>query len=70
MVKHSTLDLPLCPYQIFLNSATLSWPKDKVTGETAATSATTTPKTAFSLLDISLDFPEGELSLICGRLGA
>ena len=28
-----------------------------------------TPKTAFSLLDLTLDFPEGELSLICGRLG-
>jgi hypothetical protein len=56
--------------QIFLNSATISWPKDKVANETAAASASATPKTAFSLLDLSLNFPEDQLSLICGRLGA
>lgn len=70
--------------RISLNSATITWPQDRV-GSAAATGSSTpaiigrastssssasTPRRRFVLLDLTLDFPEGELSLICGKLGS
>ena len=71
---------------IALNSATISWPRERVgsavttgTGTPAlitsnatslAGSASGTPKRKFVLIDLTLDFPQGELSLICGKLGS
>lgn len=54
---------------------TITWPRDRAASESgslsrSAPSASSTPKTSFTLQDISLSFPQGELSLICGRLGA
>lgn len=53
---------------IILNNATYTWPKDDSDG--APKSTAPTPRAQFSLADLTLRFPEGKLSLICGRLGS
>ncbi|WWC65828.1 uncharacterized protein I303_108450 [Kwoniella dejecticola CBS 10117] len=58
---------------ILLSSATYTWPRDDSATSTArngvSRSTATTPKNAFTLADLTLRFPKGKLSLICGRLG-
>ena len=56
---------------ITMTSATFTWPRDDSAAPQANGSRSTavTPKTAFLLFDLSLRFPHGKLSLICGRLG-
>ncbi|KAJ7040968.1 multidrug resistance-associated ABC transporter [Mycena alexandri] len=46
--------------RIFLSSASVSWPL----------SAQSQSNTPFTLSDLSLEFPIGELSLICGKVGS
>lgn len=48
---------------IAMKSATTTWPQ-------GGSKSTGTPKNEFALLDVSLVFPAGELSLICGKLGS
>ncbi|KZT58208.1 multidrug resistance-associated ABC transporter [Calocera cornea HHB12733] len=55
---------------IALNSATITWPQDRSMGTSATPSAAATPRGKFLLLDLTLSFPDGELSLICGKLGS
>ncbi|EJU00344.1 multidrug resistance-associated ABC transporter [Dacryopinax primogenitus] len=55
---------------IVLNSATITWPQDRNMGTSATPSIAPTPRGKFSLLDLTLSFPAGELSLICGKLGS
>nr|XP_019043546.1 ATP-binding cassette transporter [Kwoniella bestiolae CBS 10118]OCF22476.1 ATP-binding cassette transporter [Kwoniella bestiolae CBS 10118] len=59
---------------IILSSATYTWPRDESATPMAqnnpSRSTATTPKNAFTLADLSLRFPRGKLSLICGRLGS
>ncbi|WWD04597.1 hypothetical protein V865_002668 [Kwoniella europaea PYCC6329] len=59
---------------IVLSSATYTWPRDdsavSITQNGSSRSTATTPKNAFTLADLSLRFPKGKLSLICGRLGS
>lgn len=55
--------------KIALQSATITWPQDRA-GASTAPSAASTPKQKFVLVDLSLEFPKGELSLICGKLGS
>jgi ABC-type multidrug transport system fused ATPase/permease subunit len=67
-------EIPPAPYSeeggpIVFNSATISWPQSRFTGSTPA-SVVSTPRKRFVLMDLNLDFPLGELSLICGRLGS
>ncbi|RXW15952.1 hypothetical protein EST38_g9897, partial [Candolleomyces aberdarensis] len=57
---------------IVLQSCTITWPQDR-TGSNAsslAPSASSTPRHKFLLMDLTLNFPQGELSLICGKLGS
>ncbi|KAI0717016.1 multidrug resistance-associated ABC transporter [Earliella scabrosa] len=56
-------------HPIALQSATITWPQDRSRGS-AAPSAASTPRHKFILMDLTLDFPLGELSLICGKLGS
>lgn len=58
------------PSPIALQSATITWPQDRTRGTSSAPSAASTPKHKFMLIDLSLEFPHGELSLICGKLGS
>ncbi|OSD05140.1 multidrug resistance-associated ABC transporter [Trametes coccinea BRFM310] len=58
------------PQQIALVSATITWPQDRTRGTSAAPSVASTPRHKFVLVDVTLDFPLGELSLICGKLGS
>lgn len=51
-------------------SATVTWPQHRTTSSSAMSSAAATPKRKFLLMDMTLDFPLGELSLICGKLGS
>jgi hypothetical protein len=53
-----------------LQNATLTWPQDRIRSGSAAASIAPTPKNKFILMDVSLFFPQGELSLICGKLGS
>ncbi|CEL57922.1 ATP-dependent bile acid permease OS=Saccharomyces cerevisiae (strain ATCC 204508 / S288c) GN=YBT1 PE=1 SV=2 [Rhizoctonia solani AG-1 IB] len=53
-----------------LVSATISWPQTRFGGASSAPSVASTPKARFTISDISLAFPDGELSLICGKLGS
>ena len=54
---------------VAFQSCTLRWPQDRNTSSLAP-SAASTPKHKFVLVDLSLNFPQGELSLICGKLGS
>jgi ABC-type multidrug transport system fused ATPase/permease subunit len=53
---------------VVLTNATFTWPKDDSASGTKSTAPT--PRPAFSLADLTLRFPKGKLSLICGRLGS
>ncbi|KAF8707606.1 Multidrug resistance-associated ABC transporter, partial [Rhizoctonia solani] len=53
-----------------LVSATISWPQTRFGGASSASSVAPTPKARFTISDISLEFPDGDLSLICGKLGS
>ncbi|EUC65182.1 multidrug resistance-associated ABC transporter, partial [Rhizoctonia solani AG-3 Rhs1AP] len=55
---------------IRLVSATISWPQTRFSGASSAPSATSTPRARFTISDLSLEFPDGELSLVCGKLGS
>ena len=56
-------------HPIALQSATVTWPQDRARGSGAPSNAST-PRHKFLLMDLTLDFPLGELSLVCGRLGS
>ncbi|KAI0792249.1 multidrug resistance-associated ABC transporter [Abortiporus biennis] len=58
------------PHPIRVQSATITWPQDRSRGSSTAPSVASTPRHKFVLVDLSLDFPLGELSLICGKLGS
>ena len=53
---------------VAFNSATISWPRERVSGSSMS-SVASTPRQKFQINDLNLNFPEGELSLICGKLG-
>ncbi|KAJ7717035.1 multidrug resistance-associated ABC transporter [Mycena metata] len=60
---------------IAFRSCTVTWPQDRSSLTATATpsvtpSAASTPRHKFVLVDLSLQFPPGELSLICGKLGS
>ena len=57
-------------HPIRLQSATITWPQDRTRGPSTSTSVASTPRQKFVLVDLTLDFPLGELSLICGKLGS
>ncbi|KAI0302402.1 hypothetical protein B0F90DRAFT_1714514 [Multifurca ochricompacta] len=76
---HATEVAPVPPLgknmsPIAFRGATVTWPRDRVrSGTTTASSVpsvSATPKTKFMLMDLNIDFPEGELSLVCGKLGS
>lgn len=56
---------------IVLANATFTWPRDDsvLTAVEGAQSVRATPGLGFTLADVSVRFPKGKLSLICGRLG-
>ncbi|KAL1665993.1 P-loop containing nucleoside triphosphate hydrolase protein [Schizophyllum commune] len=77
--------LPAEPTPIELRSCTLTWPQERASGtplvaSTSTTTATTvagaglsglsTPRPSFILQDLTLSFPPGALSLVCGKLGS
>ena len=51
---------------IVIQSATITWPRDRSMDSSTAS----TPRNKFILVDLALKFPEGELSLVCGKLGS
>ncbi|OCB86633.1 multidrug resistance-associated ABC transporter [Sanghuangporus baumii] len=55
---------------IALKSATVGWPQERKENQESTPSVSLTPHRAFSLVDVTLDFPPGKLSLICGKLGS
>ncbi|KAJ7512914.1 multidrug resistance-associated ABC transporter [Mycena galericulata] len=58
---------------IAFQSCTVTWPQDRgATSKTpsALPSAASTPRHKFVLVDLTLQFPPRELSLICGKLGS
>ncbi|KAJ7113275.1 multidrug resistance-associated ABC transporter [Mycena crocata] len=56
---------------IAFQSCTVTWPQDRSLSRASATpSAASTPRYKFVLVDLTLQFPPGELSLICGKLGS
>ena len=55
---------------IAFQSATVTWPQDRSLLGSKTPSAASTPRHKFVLIDLSLNFPAGELSLICGKLGS
>ncbi|RXW18905.1 hypothetical protein EST38_g6949 [Candolleomyces aberdarensis] len=68
---------PVAPYEeqsktIALQSCTVTWPQDRTSSNASslAPSASSTPRHKFLLMDLSLSFPQGDLSLICGKLGS
>ncbi|KAK0452263.1 P-loop containing nucleoside triphosphate hydrolase protein [Armillaria borealis] len=54
---------------IAFQSCTVTWPQDRIAASKTP-SAASTPRHKFILVDLSLRFPPGELSLICGKLGS
>lgn len=58
-------------HPVALQSATITWPHDRGSGDDSnSVSAASTPRRKFILVDLTLDFPLGELSLVCGKLGS
>ena len=57
-------------HPIVFQSATVTWPQDRSGSSSNASSIASTPRRKFSLIDLNLNFPAGELSLICGKLGS
>ncbi|KAL0959849.1 hypothetical protein HGRIS_011525 [Hohenbuehelia grisea] len=58
---------------IAFQSATVTWPQDRSLSRSqssVAPSAASTPRHKFVLVDLTLNFPQGELSLVCGKLGS
>ena len=55
---------------IALQNATVTWPQDRVRSASNAPSTASTPRTKFVLMDVSVTFPQRELTLICGKLGS
>ena len=55
---------------IAMQNATITWPRERARSMSNASSAASTPRTKFILMDLSVTFPQGELSLICGKLGS
>ncbi|KAJ7319100.1 multidrug resistance-associated ABC transporter [Mycena albidolilacea] len=58
---------------IAFQSCTVTWPQDRGASSVSASatpSAASTPRHKFVLVDLTLQFPPGELSLICGKLGS
>ncbi|KAL4244437.1 ATP-binding cassette transporter C [Abortiporus biennis] len=57
---------------VVLQSATITWPCARSNYPHSSESSSSTPclRSKFILSDISLKFPPGELSLICGKLGS
>ncbi|KAJ7512873.1 multidrug resistance-associated ABC transporter [Mycena galericulata] len=54
---------------IAFQSCTVTWPQER--GAASKTpSAASTPRHKFVLVDLTLQFPPGELSLVCGKLGS
>lgn len=49
---------------IALQSCTATWP------QTERSQSRSTPRSKFTLVDLTLTFPRGELSLVCGKLGS
>ncbi|TCD67258.1 hypothetical protein EIP91_000335 [Steccherinum ochraceum] len=62
--------LNLDPSVVAIRSATIVWPQTRSQGSSSASSVALTPRNKFSLIDLSLEFPHGELSLVCGKLGS
>jgi ABC-type multidrug transport system fused ATPase/permease subunit len=54
---------------VAFQSCTVTWPQEHSTSSLAPTTEPT-PNHKFVLVDLSLNFPQGELSLICGKLGS
>ncbi|KAF7343129.1 ATP-dependent bile acid permease [Mycena venus] len=52
---------------IAFQSCTVTWPQDR-SPSSVAPSAASTPRYKFILMDLTLKFPPGQLSLICGKL--
>ncbi|KAF8595167.1 P-loop containing nucleoside triphosphate hydrolase protein [Ceratobasidium sp. AG-I] len=52
-----------------LVSASISWPQQRAP-PTSGSTTPYTPRTRFTIPDLSAEFPKGELSLVCGRLGS
>ncbi|KAI0312306.1 multidrug resistance-associated ABC transporter [Amylostereum chailletii] len=60
---------------VAFRNATITWPQDRSRSGSSSISvgpsAASTPRSnKFILVDLSLDFPKGELSLVCGKLGS
>ncbi|OAX31449.1 hypothetical protein K503DRAFT_860742, partial [Rhizopogon vinicolor AM-OR11-026] len=51
---------------IAIRSANITWPRDR----SADSSAASTPRYKFMLVDLALKIPEGQLTLVCGKLGS
>lgn len=54
---------------VAFQSCTVTWPTDRI-ASSVTPSAASTPRHKFVLVDLSLNFPQGQLSLICGKLGS
>lgn len=55
---------------IALQNATITWPQERLRAVSHSSSVASTPRTKFLLMDVSITFPRGEMSLICGKLGS
>ncbi|PPR02009.1 hypothetical protein CVT24_011132 [Panaeolus cyanescens] len=56
---------------VAFQNCTVTWPQDRSGSSASLTpSASSTPRNKFVLIDLTLHFPPGKLSLICGKLGS
>ncbi|KAF8627345.1 hypothetical protein AX15_004416 [Amanita polypyramis BW_CC] len=65
----SVLPLEQQTHRIALQSCTITWPQDRSMGSPLP-SAVASPHQKFLLIDLTCEFPRGQLSLICGKLGS
>ncbi|GAA5864423.1 hypothetical protein JCM1840_000490 [Sporobolomyces johnsonii] len=55
---------------VAFRKATVTWPQVDSTKKDGAATPNSTDAKAFELQEIDVEFPKGEMSLICGRLGS
>jgi ABC-type transport system involved in cytochrome bd biosynthesis fused ATPase/permease subunit len=55
---------------VAFQSCTATWSQERTSTSQTSSSTASTPRQKFLLVDLTINFPLGELSFVCGKLGS
>ncbi len=55
---------------VAFQSCTVTWSQERTSTSQTSSSTASTPRQKFLLVDLTINFPLGELSFVCGKLGS